>query len=185
MDKSAVLSLVIGFLQLVLAAVVLRALGRYARVFPWLLALTAFFAVRGAIRIYAAFQGSVPETITVPVDLLLIGVLILLVLGLEETARGLRLAEDEALYREEEYARALLDYRRLARHRLATPLTVIRSGVAALRSLNLDAKQRRNVLETLERESKRLEQVALDPKPLSPEERRLRPKPAVQKLSEN
>jgi signal transduction histidine kinase len=185
MDTSAVLSLVIGCLQLVLAAVVLRALGRYARVFPWLLALTAFFALRGAMRIYAAFQGSVPETITVPVDLLLVGVLILLVFGLEQTARGLRLAEDEALYREEEYARALVDYRRLARHRLATPLTAIRTGVAALRSLDLDAKQRRSVLETLERESKRLEEVALDPWPHSPEERTLRPRPTVQRLSES
>lgn len=183
MDKSAALSLAIGVLQLVLAGVVVRALGRYARAFPWLVALTAFFALRGAIRIYAAFEGSVPEAITVPVDILLIGVLLLLVLGLEQTARGLRLAEDEALYREEEYARALLDYRRLARHRLATPLTAIRTGLAALGALDLDAKERRRVLETLERESRRLEQVALEPKPLSPEERRLRPSPQ-RKLSE-
>jgi hypothetical protein len=52
MDRSAVLSLVIGFLQLVLVVVVVRELGRYARTFPWLVALTAFFALRGAMRIY-------------------------------------------------------------------------------------------------------------------------------------
>lgn len=179
MDRSAVLSLVIGLLQLVLVVVVARELGRYARAFPWLVALTAFFALRGAMRIYAAFEGSVPETLAVLVDVLLIGVLVLLVVGLEQTARGLRLAEDEALYREEEYARALADYRRLARHRLANPLTAIRTGIAALRSLDLDASQRERVLEALERESRRLEELALEPQPLSPEERGLKPLPAV------
>jgi signal transduction histidine kinase len=185
MDRSAVLSLVIGFLQLVLVVVVVRELGRYARTFPWLVALTAFFALRGAMRIYAAFEGSVPEALAVPVDLILIGVLVLLVVGLDQTARGLRLAEDEALYREEEYARALADYRRLARHRLANPLTAIRTGIAALRSLDLDAAQRRSVLQALERESRRLEELTLDPQPLSAEERGLKPQPAVRLTSRN
>jgi signal transduction histidine kinase len=159
--------------------VVVRELGRYARTFPWLVALTAFFALRGAMRIYAAFEGSVPEALAVSVDAILIGVLVLLVAGLDQTARGLRLAEDEALYREEEYARALADYRRLARHRLANPLTAIRIGIAALRSLDLDAAQRKSVLQRLERESKRLEELTLDPQPLSAEERGLKPRPAV------
>jgi signal transduction histidine kinase len=184
-DRSAVLSLVIGALQLVLAAVVVAELGRYARALPWLAALTAFFAVRGGMRIYAAFEGSVPETVAVPAELLLILVLILLVFGLDQTARGLRLAEDEAHYREEEYKRALADYRRLARHRLATPLTVIRGGVAALRSLDLDAEDRKRVLDSLEDQSRRLEDVALDPEPHSPEERYLDPRPVLQELSDD
>jgi signal transduction histidine kinase len=179
MDRTAVLSLVIGLLQVVLVVVVGRTLGRYARAFPWLIALTAFFALRGAMRIYAAFEGSVPEALAVPVDVLLLVVMGLLVVGLEQTARGLRLAEDEALYREEEYARALTDYRRLARHRLANPLTAIRTGISALRSLDLDARQRKSVLEALERESRRLEELTLDPQPLSPEERGLKPRPAT------
>jgi signal transduction histidine kinase len=185
MDRSAVLSLVIGFLQLVLVVVVVRELGRYARTFPWLVALTAFFALRGAMRIYAAFEGSVPEALAVSVDAILIGVLVLLVVGLDQTARGLRLAEDEALYREEEYARALADYRRLARHRLANPLTAIQTGIAALRSLDLDAAQRKSVLQALERESRRLEELTLDPQPLSAEERGLKPRPAVRLTSRN
>jgi signal transduction histidine kinase len=185
MDRSAVLSLVIGFLQLVLVVVVARELGRYARTFPWLIALTAFFALRGAMRIYAAFEGSVSEALAVAVDVILIGVLVLLVVGLEQTARGLQLAEDEALYREEEYARALADYRRLARHRLANPLTAIRTGIAALRSLELDAGQRKSVLEALERESRRLEELTLDPQPVAPEERGLEPRPAVRLRSGN
>jgi signal transduction histidine kinase len=105
-------------------------------------------------------------------------VLALLIVGLDQTARGLRLAEDEALDREDEYSRALADYRRLARHRLATPLTVLRSGTTALRSLDLDARQREEVLNALEQASRRLEEVTLEPEPLSPEERGLKPRPA-------
>jgi signal transduction histidine kinase len=179
MDRSAVLSLVLGLFQLVLVVVAVRQLGRYARAFPWLIALTAFFALRGAMRIYAAFGGSVPEAVALPVDVLLIAVLALLIIGLDRTARGLRLAENEALYREEEYARALADYRRLARHRLATPLTVLRSGTTALRSLDLDPRQRDEVLDALEQASRKLEQVALEPEPSSPEERTLEPRPAA------
>ena len=182
MDRSAVLSLVIGLLQVVLVVVVARQLGGYARAFPWLIALTLFFALRGAMRIYAAFAGSVPEALAVLVDVLLLVVLALLIVGLDQTARGLRLAEDEALDREGEYARALADYRRLARHRLANPLTVLRSGTTALRSLDLDARQRENVLDALEQASRKLEEVALEPEPLSPEERGLKPRPAERLL---
>ena len=183
MDSSAVLSLVLGLFQLVLVVVVVRQLGRYARVFPWLIALTVFFALRGAMRIYAAFAGSAPEAVAVPVDVLLIVVLALLILGLDRTARGLRLAENEALYREEEYARALADYRTLARHRLATPLTVLRSATTALRSLNLDPHEREEVLDAMEEASRRLEHLALEPDPSSPEERNLEPRPATGPLS--
>lgn len=182
MDRSAVFSLVIGLLQLVLVVVAARQLGQHARAFPWLIALAAFFALRGAMRIYAAFAGSVPEALAAPVDVLLLVALALLIVGLDQTARGLRLAEDEALDREDEYARALADYRRLARHRLATPLTVLRSGTAALRSLDLDSRQRNEVLDELEQASRRLEKVALEPEPLSPEERTLEPRPAARHL---
>ncbi len=178
---SAALSLVIGLLQLALVVVVVRELGRYARALPWLLALCAFFALRALLRIYSGLEGSVPEPLALAVDVLLVLVLVLLVLGLEQTARGLRLVEDEALEREEEYARALTDYRRLARHRLANPLTAIRTGIGALRSLDLDPAERRRVLEALERESRRLEEVVLDPQPVSPEERVLRPRPVVKR----
>src|SRR5918998_1834564 len=138
MDPTAVLSLLIGLLQVLLALVAVRQLGRYAHAFAWLVALSVFFVVRGGMRVYAAFSGSAPESLAVAVDVLLLVVLALLIFGLDHTVRGLQLAENEASYREEEYARALADYRRLARHRLATPLTVLRSGTTALRSLDLD-----------------------------------------------
>ena len=181
MDPTAVLSLLIGLLQVLLAVVAVRELGRYARAFAWLVALGLFFVLRGGMRIYAAFAGSVPETLAVGVDVLLLVVLALLIVGLDQTVRGLQLAENEALYREEEYARALTDYRRLARHRLATPLTVLRSGTTALRSLDLDARQRVEVLDALEEASRKLEQVALEPEPMSPEERSLEPRPATRR----
>ena len=177
MATSDLLSLVIGSLQLAFSLVVLARLGRYGRALPWLVALTAFFALRGLMRIYAAFAGEAPETVALPVDALLFVALVLLIAGVERTARGLRLAENEAAYREEEYHRALVDYRRLARHRLANPLTAIRGGVAALKTLPLDSPEREAILDSIERESMRLERIALDPEPTEPEEQHLDPTP--------
>jgi signal transduction histidine kinase len=116
------------------------------------------------------------------VDVLLLVVLALLIVGLERTAQRLKLAENEALYREEEYARALTDYRRLARHRLATPLTVLRSGIAALRSLDLDPRERDEVMDALEKAGRELEDVALEPQPQGQEERGLDPQPVLSPL---
>jgi signal transduction histidine kinase len=181
-DPAAILSLVIGLLQLMLAAIAVLQLGRYGRAFPWLVALGVFFILRGALRIYAAFAGSVHESFGVAVDVLLVVVLALLIIGLERTAQGLKLTENEALYREEEYARALTDYRRLARHRLATPLTVLRSGITALRSLDLDPRERDEVLDALEKAGRELEDVSLEPQPLAPEERGLDPRPVLSRL---
>jgi signal transduction histidine kinase len=179
MDAAELLSLLIGSLQLAFSLVVIRRLGRYGRAFPWLAALTAFFALRGLMRIYAAFAGGAPEMLALPVDVLLLVALVLLIAGVDRTARGLTLAVNEAHYREEEYRRALIDYRRLARHRLANPLTAIRGGVAVLRTLPLESSERQAILESIDRESRRLERIALDPKPETPEERNLNPKPRL------
>ena len=180
MSGASVLSLVIGLLQLVLVLALSRELGRYGRTFPWLAALAAFFALRGVTRIYAALAGEAPEALTVPADLLLIAALLLLIVGIDRTARGLKLAKDDARYREEEYNRALDDYRRLARHRLANPLTVIRGGVATLKELpNLSSQQRDQLLDAIERETHRLEKIALEPDPTGREERKLRPRPKL------
>jgi signal transduction histidine kinase len=179
MEASEALSFGIGSLQLVLAAVVALRLGRYIRPFPWLAALMLFFGIRGAMRIYAAFAGEAPEAVAVPVDLLLLAALALLIVGIERTGRGLALAEDHARFRAEEYRRALADYRRLARHRLANPLSVIRGGVIALRTLELSPKEREQLLDSMEQESERLEQIALEPQPNGAEERALRPQPEL------
>ena len=177
MDTSDALSLGVGALQLVLAFVVAVRLGRYVRAFPWLAALMLFFGIRGAMRVYAALAGEAPESLALPVDFLLLAALLLLIVGVERTGRGLVLAEHQALDREREYGRALADYRRLARHRLANPLSVIRGGVMALRTLELTPAEREQLLDSIEQESERLEKVALEPETAGPEERQLRPRP--------
>jgi signal transduction histidine kinase len=82
--------------------------------------------------------------------------------------------------RSEEYARALADYRRLARHRLATPITAIRGSLATLRDIpDLDEATQRELLAAAEEQAERLQQVALDPEIAAAEERGLRPTPEV------
>jgi signal transduction histidine kinase len=141
--------------------------------------LIVFFGLRAATRIYSAFAEERAETLALAIDVLLIAALILLIVGIERTGRGLVLAENEAQYREQEYRRALVDYRRLARHRLANPLSVIRGGLIALKTLDLSDEERRKLLEAMEAESERLEKVALEPEPAAAEERGLRPRPDV------
>ena len=92
--------------------------------------------------------------------------------------RALRFSLDEAAARASEYERALADYRRLARHRLANPLAVVRGGVTTLRELELEPAQRDEILRTVEEAALDLERVALDPQPRSPEEGDLRPRPS-------
>jgi signal transduction histidine kinase len=106
-------------------------------------------------------------------------VLALLVVGLERTVRGLRYAGDTAAARANEYERALRDYRRLARHRIANPLAVVRGGAATLRELELDEAQRAEIVRAIEEAALELERVALHPEPERPEERGLRPRPEL------
>ena len=169
----------IGGFEIALAAIVLRHLWRFRRGFPWLVALTAFFAVRGADRLTSAFTERGAQTLGFVLDALLLLVLGLLLVTMERVVRGLELAEDAARIREGEYGRALADYRRLVRHRLATPLTAIFGSVRFLRELDpQDETLRSKLLETLEQEAVRLKSLCLDPADeLRPEERDLRPRP--------
>jgi signal transduction histidine kinase len=167
----------VGVLQIALALVIGRRLGRLGHQFPWLGVLTVFFALRGVTRLAESASGHRIDALAEPVDILLLVALVLLIVGFDRTIRGLLLAEDAARYREQEYARALADYRRLARHRLANPLTAIRGGVSALSTLPLDDERRDELLAMIEREAARLEHVALDPAPSSPEESTLHPRP--------
>jgi signal transduction histidine kinase len=179
MSSSGALSLLVGVLQATLAVVLLRHLGRFGRAFPWLGALMVFFGVRAAGRLYVAFAGKEPALLGYAADAVLVLVLLLLLVGIERMVAGLRLAHAEAHFREQEYARALRDYRTLARHRLANPITAIRGGVLTLKEVpTLTADERRGLLDSIEQEALRLEHVALDPEPAAPEERALHPLPA-------
>jgi signal transduction histidine kinase len=172
------LSYAVGGFQVLLALLVAARLGRVARARPWLGALIAYFALRGLMRIAETAHGGRVNPLSAPLDGLLLAALLLLLVGLERTIRGLLLAHDAARYRELEYERALADYRRLARHRLANPLAAIRGGISALRSVPaLDDRERGELLELVEREAATLERVALDPITRPSEERVLGPEP--------
>ena len=176
-----VLDICIGTLELALAGYVLRRLWRFRRGFPWLIAPTAFFILRGAERFGRAFVGGIPHAIGLLIDPLVLTLLVLLLLSVDRIVRSLTAAESAADLREREYARALLDYRRLARHRLATPLTVIVAGVRYLRELGPEERKLRSeIVEMIEDAAVRLEHVSLDPRSeLRADEMSLRPTPSV------
>jgi signal transduction histidine kinase len=172
------LNIVIGVLEVLLAAVVVRHIARFGRAFPWLMVLMAFFFVRGIDRIYAGISES--DRLGWAVDVVALTCVVLLIVGIDKTVRALRASQDEAALRSEEYARALADYRRLARHRLANPLTAIKGSLATLRDMpELDPATQRELLAAAEEQAQRLEEVALDPEIAAAEERGLRPTPDV------
>lgn len=177
-DAADVVNLVLGSVEVALAVVVLRHLARVGRAFPWLAALMAFFVLRGIDRIYAGLTES--ERLGIVVDAVLVVVVFLLLFGIDKTVNALKAAQDEATYRREEYARALADYKRLARHRLANPITAIQGSISTLKDMpDLDEETRRALLDAAEGEARRLQAVALDPDVLSDEERMLEPRPNV------
>jgi signal transduction histidine kinase len=175
------LNFAIALLELVLALIVLRHLGRFGREFPWLAALMAFFFVRSADRFFVAIAGNEPPGFSILVDAPAIVLLALLLFGVERTVRGLEAMEDNAAFREAEYERALSDYRRLMRHRIANPLAVVRGGIQSLRDLDrLSEDEQREIIETLHEAALRLESVSLDPGPLGREEKRLEGRPRLE-----
>ena len=177
-DTSDAVNIAIGCLQVLFALVVVRHVARYGRSFPWLLVLIAFFFVRGIDRIYSGLSDS--ERLGLAVDVVALACVVLLIAGIDKTVRALRASQDEAALRTEEYERALADYRRLARHRLANPITAIRGSISTLRDMpELDEAARQQLLETADSEAERLQQVALDPEITSPEERGLSPQPKL------
>jgi signal transduction histidine kinase len=178
---AASLNFAIAVLELVLALIVLRHLGRFGREFPWLVALMAFFFLRSADRFFVAIAGDEPPAFSVLVDAPAIVLLALLLLGIERTVRSLEAMEDSAALRGAEYERALSDYRRLMRHRIANPLAAVRGGVHLLKDLGrLSEDDRRDVIDTLHEAVLRLENVSLDPSPISREERQLEARPRLE-----
>lgn len=172
----------IAILELSLGAVVLVHLWRFRRGFPWLIALTAFFVLRGVDRLAVGVFAWAPDVLGGLLDPLIVLVLVLLLFSIERIVRDLELAEDSARLREHEYERALVDYQRLARHRLATPVTAILLSARALLELGPEnARLRDEAADILEQSVVRLEHVSLDPgSELAPDERTLSPSPLVE-----
>ena len=174
------LNFVVATLELGLALVVLRHLARFGRAFPWLAALMAFFFLRAADRFYVALVGEEPLAFAALIDGLAIVLLVLLLIGIRKMIRGLEAAQNEASHKEAEYERALIDYRRLMRHRIANPLAAVRGGLQSIRDLpELSREDRESLLESVDEAVERLEHVALNPQPLSREERPLDGRPRL------
>jgi signal transduction histidine kinase len=178
-----VLSFTLASLEAVLALVVLRHLARFGRAFPWLGALMAFFLVRAADRYYVAFRGDEPLAFSLLVDGLAVLLLTLLIFGIRRMVRGLLAVENEAAIKEAEYERALVDYRRLMRHRIANPLTALRGGIQSLRDLHLSREDQAILVDSVLEAVGRLEHVALNPSPLGKEEAALEGRPRLAGLS--
>ncbi len=172
------MNLLLGILYILLSVILTRYAIRLGRSFPWFALLVVLFFTRGIDRVYAAFTDE--QRLGILVDGILILVILALILGIDRTASALKAAHDEAAFRRQEYARALADYRRLARHRLANPLAAIRGSILTLRDMpDLDEDARRRLLDAIEAEARRLERVALDPEVAGPEERGLDPRPKL------
>jgi signal transduction histidine kinase len=170
-------SIVIGVVHLAVAFALLASVRRSAAMFPWLLALAAFFAVRGLDRIVNAVHDP-PPIFGQLADAFVVATLVLLLVGLPRTVTALRAAYDDANRQTQAYARALHDYRRLVRHRLANPLAAVRGGVQTLRDVEgLTAGERRLLLDMLHEQVLRLEHLSLEPHPAAPEEQGFHPAP--------
>jgi signal transduction histidine kinase len=171
------LGIAVGLVEIALAIVVLRALGRFGRSFPWLLALIAFFLVRGLANLWTAF-GYAHEVVTVTTDAFVLVTLVMLVVGLRSTIVRLRRAEDDATARAEDYRRALVDYRTLARHRIANAVTVIHGSAETLLAHDVGDDLRDRLLHEIRSHAMELGQ-ALEPEVRAPEEEGLRPAPTA------
>jgi signal transduction histidine kinase len=169
----------IGCLELALAGVMLRPHRRFRRDVPWLVAPIAFFAFRGLDRAAGGFIDHEPLILRSLVDALVAGILALMLFVIDTLFSGIELMRIAARAREREYERALADYRRVARHRLANPLAAIEGSARALRDLpELDEGTGARLLNVILVEANRLERVALEPDAeLGPEEHDLRPQP--------
>jgi signal transduction histidine kinase len=174
------LDAVIGAIELALAAM-LAVTGLRLHRSRWLVVFSIFFAVRGLDRVLVGLVGREPATLGLAFDLALIGVLVTLFLTARHALVEVERTRAEARIREQEYQRAVRDYRRFARHRVATPVTAILGSAHALRELDeLDEPTRVRLLDSILDEARRLQEVALDPDtPLAAEERTLQPAPRL------
>jgi signal transduction histidine kinase len=177
----SLLDLAIGGLEAVLALVLMAGVRSFRRTAPLLAAFAAFFALRAGERLITGVSGNDSGSLSLGVDLVVGGILVVLVFTVAEMFGGLELTWRAARWREREYERALTDYRRLARHRIANPLAAIVGSAQALRELpNLEPETRRELVDAIIREAKRLEAISLEPHvELALEEQGLEPEPRL------
>lgn len=177
----------IGGLEAVLAAMLLVKLwrsGRVRRYLRWFAVFIAFFGMRAIDRIAVEGFGRESALLGRLLDIGLMVVLVVLIFATDRIFDGADLMWRGARTQRREYERALADYRRIARHRLANPLTAIAGSASALQDLpSLDERTRRELLEAIVDEASRLATVILEPDaPLADEERQLRPQPDLGEL---
>lgn len=164
------LSILIGAVHFAVAATLIGNVRRTAKMFPWVIALAAFFVIRGVDRIVHALHEP-PALFGQLADIFVVATLLLLLFGLGRTISSLHASFQAADRQRQEYERALHDYRQLARHRVANPLAAIRGGIETLRDLDdLTTADRKGLIEMLHGQAVRLEQLSLDPHPAAPEE---------------
>jgi signal transduction histidine kinase len=174
------LDVFIGGMELLAALVVALSCWRRRRV-RWLTVFALFIALRGLDRLILGVLSADTPALGLGLDFALACVLMVIVLTARTVLTEIERTQAAAELRALEYDRALTDYRRMARHRLATPLTAILGSARALRDMpDLDARTRDELVETILKEGKRLEQVVVDPHaPLASEESGLRPTPEL------
>jgi signal transduction histidine kinase len=173
------LDLTIGAVEALLAVALVVNLRRSSRTARLQAVLVAFFALRAGERIAAGISGRRDGSLDVFVDLVVGVTLVALLVTVGKTFGRIEETWDSARRRALEYERALADYRQLARHRLANPLTAIVGSARALHELpDLDPDTRRQLVRAILDEARRLEAASLEPgAPLAPEERGLQPEP--------
>jgi signal transduction histidine kinase len=175
-----ILSLLIAALDLTLALVVIRHFAVRGRAGVWSLALIAFFVVRALDRASLGALSRELFLLGLLLDALVVVLVIVFIVGFDRMGGALKALLEQARHREAAYARALIDYRTLARHRLANPLTAILGSVQTLEQLpSLNGEIQRALLATIREQAQLLAGVALEPRPASEEERDLQPHPHV------
>lgn len=181
LDMQAVLNAAIALLNVVMMLALLRVALTFGRRMPWLVLIAVYFGARAFRRVAVMAGETIPADYETWVDLLLLPLLLTLLLGWRAMAHSLTSVHDEAKVRSEEYERALRDYAQLMRHRIANPLAVVCGGVNTLRDHpEMDAELRARLLNDIAEAGARLEKVALEPDPMSEEERSLMARPQIE-----
>jgi signal transduction histidine kinase len=178
-EAGNLIDLSVGLLEALVAFTLAANLRRARFSLPLLAVLATFFALRSSDRLATGLIGESSRSLRLIVDVCAAAVLLALLFTASRIFSALELRWDTARRREREYERALVDYRRLARHRVANPVTAIVGSARALHDLpDLDQNTRTKLLDVILSESERLGRVELEPgTPLALEERKLRPAP--------